>query len=131
MREKYMQMVESKNKQIATLKGGLFENLELAKKIHGKDGRKVEVTDVDWKQLYSLLEGGGEYFVSRLRQNYPNLNDGDIRFCMLVKLGLSNQDLSNIYCININSIKRKLYSFKEKIGITDKNVSLRDFIQNF
>ena len=36
--------------------------------------------------------------------------------------------LANIYCITINSMKRKLYSFKEKMGITDKDQSVRNVI---
>ena len=48
--------------------------------------------------------------------------------CMLIRIGLSNEDMANIYCITINSMKRKLYSFKEKMGITDNNKSVRNVI---
>ena len=124
-------LLESKNKQIALLKNGLFERLELAKKIKDAKGQSchVVINDNDWNQLHSLLEGGEEYFVSKLKERYPSLSNDEIQMCMLIRIGLSNEDMANIYCITINSMKRKLYSFKEKMGITDKNQSVRNVIQ--
>ena len=124
-------LLESKNKQIALLKNGLFERLELAKKIKDAKGQSchIVINDNDWNQLYSLLEGGEEYFVSKLKERYPSLSNDEIQMCMLIRIGLSNEDMANIYCITINSMKRKLYSFKEKMGITDKNQSVRNVIQ--
>ena len=123
-------LLESKNKQIALLKNGLFERLELAKKIKDAKGQSchIVINDNDWNQLYSLLEGGEEYFVSKLKERYPSLSNDEIQMCMLIRIGLSNEDMANIYCITINSMKRKLYSFKEKMGITDKNQSVRNVI---
>ena len=123
-------LLESKNKQIALLKNGLFERLELAKKIKDAKGQSchVVINDNDWSQLHSLLEGGEEYFVSKLKERYPSLSNDEIRMCMLIRIGLSNEDMANIYCITVNSMKRKLYSFKEKMGITDKNQSVRNVI---
>ena len=123
-------LLESKNKQIALLKNGLFERLELAKKIKDAKGQSchVVINDNDWNQLHSLLEGGEEYFVSKLKERYPSLSNDEIRMCMLIRIGLSNEDMANIYCITINSMKRKLYSFKEKMGITDKDQSVRNVI---
>ena len=124
-------LLESKNKQIALLKNGLFERLELAKKIKDAKGQSchVVINDNDWNQLHSLLEGGEEYFVSKLKERYPSLSNDEIQMCMLIRIGLSNEDMANIYCITINSMKRKLYSFKEKMGITDKDQSVRNVIQ--
>ena len=123
-------LLESKNKQIALLKNGLFERLELAKKIKDAKGQSchIVINDNDWNQLYSLLEGGEEYFVSKLKERYPSLSNDEIQMCMLIRIGLSNEDMANIYCITINSMKRKLYSFKEKMGITDKDQSVRNVI---
>ena len=123
-------LLESKNKQIALLKNGLFERLELAKKIKDAKGQSchVVINDNDWNQLHSLLEGGEEYFVSKLKERYPSLSNDEIQMCMLIRIGLSNEDMANIYCITINSMKRKLYSFKEKMGITDKDQSVRNVI---
>ena len=123
-------LLESKNKQIALLKNGLFERLELAKKIKDAKGQSchVVINDNDWNQLHSLLEGGEEYFVSKLKERYPSLSNDEIQMCMLIRIGLSNEDMANIYCITINSMKRKLYSFKEKMGITDNNKSVRNVI---
>ena len=124
-------LLESKNKQIALLKNGLFERLELAKKIKDAKGQSshIVINDNDWNQLHSLLEGGEEYFVSKLKERYPSLSNDEIQMCMLIRIGLSNEDMANIYCITVNSMKRKLYSFKEKMGITDKNQSVRNVIQ--
>lgn len=133
LKKQHELLVESKNKQIALMKNSLFEKLDLAHKI--KDARNnkchIIVSDNDWGQLYAILEGGDDRFVSRLRDRYPNLNDEDLHLCMLIKIGLSNEDISNIYCISSDSIKKKLYCFKEKLNITDRGVSLREYIKNY
>ena len=67
-------------------------------------------------------------FISNLKKRYQSLSDDDIQMCMFILIGLSNEDMANIYCITINSMKRKLYSFKEKMGITDKDQSVRNVI---
>lgn len=133
LKKQHELLVESKNKQIALMKNSLFEKLDLAHKI--KDARNnkchIIVSDNDWGQLYAILEGGDDRFVSRLKDRYPNLNEEDLHLCMLIKIGLSNEDISSIYCISSDSIKKKLYCFKEKLNITDRGVSLREYIKNF
>lgn len=126
-------LVESKNKQIALMKNSLFERLELFQKIKGARSRNghILINDNDWNQLYAILEGGDDCFVSRLKSSFPNLNDDDIRLCMLVKIGLSNEDISNIYNITPDSAKKKLYCFKKKLNIIDSDITLRKFIQRF
>ena len=64
-----------------------------------------------------------------LKKMDPSLSNEEIRMCMLLRIGLSNEDMANIYCITVNSMKRKLYSFKEKMCITDKDQSVRNVIQ--
>ena len=63
-----------------------------------------------------------------LKKRDPSLSNDEIQMCMLIRIGLSNEDMANIYCITVNSMKRKLYSFKEKMGITDKDQSVRNVI---
>ena len=77
---------------------------------------------------FTYLRQAKGMFVSNLKKRYPSLSDDDIQMCMLIRIGLSNEDMANIYCITVNSMKRKLYSFKEKMGITDKNQSVRNVI---
>lgn len=131
--ERHELIVESKDKQIALMKSSLFEKLELAQKINDARGSKghILINDNDWRQLYAILEGGDDYFISRLKKSHPNLNDDDIHLCMLVKIGLSNEDISNIYCITPASIKKKLYCFKEKLNIADCNLSVREYLKSF
>lgn len=126
-------LVKAKNNQIALMKNSLFERLELAQKINDARGSKghILINDNDWRQLYAILEGGDDYFISRLKKSHPNLNDDDICLCMLIKIGLSNEDISNIYCITPASIKKKLYCFKEKLNITDRDLSVREYLKSF
>ena len=77
---------------------------------------------------FTYLRQAKGMFVSKLKERYPSLSNDEIQMCMLIRIGLSNEDMANIYCITINSMKRKLYSFKEKMGITDKDQTVKNMI---
>ena len=54
----------------------------------------------------------------------------DINFCCLVKIHMSLQNLSQIYCISGNSVSRRKLRLKEKLGI-DKEDSLTKFLDRY
>ena len=103
---------------------------ETVKKVrHGEDG--ANISPKDWKEIISFLNGADNLFVERIMAAYPNLSQKDYQLLMLIRLSFSNLQLANIYHISESSMKQKLYEAKSLINLTDKTLSLRQFVLNF
>lgn len=93
---------------------------------------KIVVTDSEWIEVITVINEAFDHFAVRLQEAYPLLNNKDIGFCCLVKINVNMQDLSDIYCISKAAITKRKYRIKtDKLGITDENISLDNFLRTF
>ena len=103
---------------------------EKVKSVRHSDGN-TSITPKDWKEITTFLNEADNLFVERLTTTYPNLSEKDYRLLMLIRLNFSNLQLANIYHISELSMKQKLYEAKSLINLTDKSLSLRQFVLQF
>lgn len=73
--------------------------------------RHVKLSDNDWNNIVENLDIAFDQFTVRLKKMFPNLSIDDIHFCCLVKMKLTMNDLTAIYCMEKTSIYKK----KERI----------------
>ncbi len=93
---------------------------------------KISLTSSDWEELIRNIDIAYDHFTDRLTKAYPNLNIQEIHLCCLVKIKVARNDLANIFCITPQSVKTTKYRIKkDKMGITDKNISLDLFLEKF
>lgn len=94
--------------------------------------RRIALSDEEWEDIRQTVDGSYENFSVRLRESFPRLNMKDVYFCCLVKINVSIKDLSDIYCISRTSISRKKQRMKrDKLGLTENNETLDDFLRRF
>lgn len=92
----------------------------------------IKLSNEDFANLEKDINATFDQFTVRLIKEYPLLDKSEIQFCCLIKIQLDLNTLANIYCRSKAAIsKRKLRIKQEKLNITDKNISLDDFIQRF
>ena len=92
----------------------------------------IKLSNEDFANLEKDINATFDQFTVRLKKEYPLLDKSEIQFCCLIKIQLDLNTLANIYCRSKAAIsKRKLRIKQEKLNITDKNISLDDFIQRF
>ena len=89
------------------------------------------ITPENWETIRLYLNLIYNNFATRLHLEFPHLTEEDIKYCMLIKMGFSTQTLAQIYGIAEKSVKQKSYMFKEKLGINESDVSLRQFLADF
>ena len=77
-----------------------------------------------------MLDSGYNGFTQKLRSRFPMLSEKDINFCCLVKIKMSIQNLTDIYCISKNSVSRKKLRLKEKLDIAEGD-TLDGFLSRF
>ena len=96
----------------------LFKRIRVYEKLSdAEDEKHIQLSDADWKELQQMLDSGYDGFTEKLRSAFPALSEKDINFCCLVKINMSIQNLTDIYCIGKNSVSRKKLRLKEKMGI--------------
>ena len=96
----------------------LFKRIRVYEKLSdAEDEKHIQLSDADWKELQQMLDSGYDGFTEKLRSAFPMLSEKDINFCCLVKINMSIQNLTDIYCIGKNSVSRKKLRLKEKMGI--------------
>jgi hypothetical protein len=67
---------------------------------------------------------------ANLREQYPNMQEDDIRLCILTRLGISNRTIGNIYCITISAVQhRKLKLKKDVFGETNPDITLEEILK--
>jgi len=112
----------------ARMREELFKRINVFEKLSETEKEKhIQLSDRDWKEIQLMLDSGYDDFIKKLRIRFPMLSEKDINFCCLVKINMSIQSLTDIYCISKNSVSRRKLRLKEKMGIGEE-VTLDEFL---
>lgn len=115
----------------ARMREELFKRMQVFEKLSETEKEKhIQLSDTDWKEIQLMLDSGYDDFTKKLRMKFPMLSEKDINFCCLVKINMSIQSLTDIYCISKNSVSRKKLRLKEKMGIGEGE-TLDEFLGRF
>lgn len=87
--------------------------------------------DEDWNELIVFLNNFDNYFVSRLKEEFPKLTTKDLHFLMLIRIKMPYHDIASIYNIEVKSVKQKLFLLKNKLGLNGSQKSTREFIETY
>ena len=121
LREKEALMKEKEallREKDARMREELFKRMQVFEKLTDMEKEKhIQLSDTDWKEIRLMVDSGYDDFTKKLRSCFPMLSEKDINFCCLVKINMSIQSLTDIYCISKNSVSRKKLRLKEKMGI--------------
>jgi DNA-binding CsgD family transcriptional regulator len=69
-----------------------------------------------------------ESFSKRLMEHYPNLTNGEVRICYLIRQKMSNKEIANVLNVSPAAVEKAKYRLKKKIGLR-REISLDEFIQ--
>lgn len=90
---------------------------------------RQKASDDDFYQLTLLVDEAYSGFTNRLIELYPSINEKEIRVCLLIKIGLSPTQISDIVCSSnsgISMIRRrlnqKIFQIKGKPEEFDKKI---------
>lgn len=130
--EKEKHDLENRDKQVQLMRKYLYTKFSLDKP--DKENAKfsnITISDDDWIDMELFINSTDNMFVKRIQDEFPELSEEDLHFFMLLRLDFSLNTLSRVYGIGQNSIKQKQNRYKQKINITDSNVSLRAFLKAY
>lgn len=112
----------------ARMREELFKRMHVFEKLSTLEKEQpIRLSESDWAEIRLMLDSGYADFTRKLKKAFPDLTDKEINFCCLVRIHVSLQSLSDIYCISKNSVSRRKLRLKEKMGIGE-DTTLDDFL---
>lgn len=132
-KEKTKLLIQSRERQIRLYKDYIMSKFDFAKELDDlKKGKKARsLTTDDWLDIEAVLNELAPGFMESLKTKHPDLREKDIQFCMLLKLGLNNNELLRFYDRGLQAIKQRLLNLKPVLGIEGKSFSTREYICNY
>ena len=124
-------LLHQANEVVTFLQGFILERTEVLKKLRQGGDSLIYLSPHEWSEIERTLNAiDGNRFV-KIREQYPNMQEDDIRLCVLTRLGLSNRTIGNIYCITISAVQhRKLKLKKDVFGVSNPDITLEQILNS-
>jgi DNA-binding CsgD family transcriptional regulator len=84
-------------------------------------------TEMIEKRLNIELTTTDSEFLSKLQRKHPNLNQRELRICLLIKLNYNTRDIARSVGISTRGMESIRYRMHKKIGLT-KHQSLKGYL---
>ena len=121
--------LRQQEQKIQLLQHYILEKSELLQRLRAEGDRKRLLSQKDWADMEKLLDSITDGFVAKLRAQHPEFREDDIQLCMLTRMKLSNQVISDIYLITVSAVKhRKLKLKKDGFGVSDPDTPLDEVL---
>ena len=119
------------NEVVAFLQNFILERTEVMEKLNQSGDSLITLSKHEWSEIERTLNAIDNNRFANLRKQYPDMQEDDIRLCILTRLGLSNRTIGNIYCITISAVQhRKLKLKKDVFGETNPDITLEQILKN-
>ena len=117
------------NEVVTFLQNFILERTEAMKKLNQSGDSLIYLSPHEWNEVERTLNAIDNNRFATIREQYPNMQEDDIRLCLLTRLGISNRVIGNIYCITISAVQhRKLKLKKDVFGETNPDITLEQIL---
>lgn len=128
--ENLQRMAEMEQKE-ARLKETFFRRLNQRIVQELEKGSNILLSDDDWEDIVQNADIIFDNFTRRLQQHYPALNKEDLRYCCMVKMQLSQLEMSQIMHLEKDSVKKRLKRIRMEKMKADSGVTLEELLRRF
>lgn len=128
--ENLQRMAEMEQKE-ALLKETFFRRLNQRIVQEIEKGSNILLSDDDWEDIVQNADIIFDNFTRRLQQHYPALNKEDLRYCCMVKMQLSQLEMSQIMHLEKDSVKKRLKRIRMEKMKADSGVTLEELLRRF
>lgn len=128
--ENLQRMAEMEQKE-ARLKETFFRRLNQRIVQEIEKGSNILLSDDDWEDIVQNADIIFDNFTRRLQQHYPALNKEDLRYCCMVKMQLSQLEMSQIMHLEKDSEKKRLKRIRMEKMKADSGVTLEELLRRF
>ena len=132
LRERQQALEDSQQKKTATIKHlqrYIIDRTDVTMKLKD-DATHVKMSSKEWTDVEQLLDEIDDRRISKIRARFKTLSIDDIRLCVMVRLGMSNPAIGNVYGITPSAVQHRKLTLKKKgFGVDNPDVTLDDFIE--
>lgn len=128
--ENLQRMAEMEQKE-ARLKETFFRRLNQRIVQEIEKGSNILLSDDDWEDIVQNADIIFDNFTRRLQQHYPALNKEDLRYCCMVKMQLSQLEMSQIMHLEKDSVKKRLKRIRMEKMKADSGVTFEGLLRRF
>ena len=122
--------LEKANEVVAFLQKFILDRTEVMKKLQQSGDALITLKPHEWSEIERTVNAIDDNRFANIRAQYPNMQEDDIRLCILTRLGISNRAIGNIYCITISAVQhRKLKLKKDVFGESNPDVRLEQIME--
>lgn len=94
----------------------------------GGDTKKCRMSDAEWQTIFNHADAVFDNFTVRLRQQFPALNEEDIRYCCMVRMRLSQAEIAGVVCLEKDSVKKRLKRIRTEKLASAKGTTLEEIL---
>ena len=124
-------LLHQANEVVTFLQGIILERTEVMKKLNQNGDSLITLHPHEWSEIERTLNAIDNNRFAKIREQYPSMQEDDIRLCILTRLGLSNRTIGNIYCITVSAVQhRKLKLKKDVFGESNPDVTLEQILNS-
>ncbi|MBJ7880124.1 hypothetical protein [Gelidibacter salicanalis] len=143
--QKQRELIEMKNKELASSALQLIEKDEFLKDLKSKirvGSDKIKIHEINkvlrtvssgnnnnWEEFKLRFIDVNKEFYDKVYEKYPNLSQGDQKICALIKLNLSSKDMARLLGISVESVHTSRHRIRKKMDLA-RSVNLEDFINS-
>ena len=122
-------LLHQANEVVTFMQHFILERTEAVKKLNQSGDLLIYLSPHEWSEIERTLNAIDNNRFANLREQYPNMQEDDIRLCLLTRLGISNRTIGNIYCITVSAVQhRKLKLKKDVFGETNPDITLEQIL---
>ena len=124
-------LLHQANEVVAFLQNFILERTEALKKLSQSGDSLITLYPHEWNEIERTLNAIDNNRFAHIREQYPSMQEDDIRLCILTRLGLSNRTIGNIYCITVSAVQhRKLKLKKDVFGESNPDITLEQILNS-
>jgi len=83
-----------------------------------------------WEEFEHRFQNVHEDFYKNLQTKFPDLTPSEIKLAAFLRLNMTTKDIASITGQNINTLETARYRLRKKLGITNQEVNLVNFLLN-
>lgn len=83
-----------------------------------------------WDEFEVRFQSVHEEFYQNLKKRFPDLSPSEIKLAAFLRLNMTSKDIAALTGQSINSLETARYRLRKKLGITNQEVNLVNFLLN-
>lgn len=125
----------NKNEFLISLKQDMQKNnsemiSDTAKRQNQRLIRKIDTkinNENDWKVFETYFNNVHEEFLSKIKQQYPQISPAELRLCACLRMNISSKEIASLLNISIRGVEASRYRLRKALQL-DRKTNLTDFI---